>query len=142
MERKRLTESIKTAKAWGKVHLKMPIINEATGFSIEITSNGIEHSLKHDLMVDKSGKFIDLLFLIRHFKIIFKKAKFVESRLDKYGLEDKLKIHEFIYEFIYKGKTEKLQIIIKEITFSDKNILKNQFVFYNHRFMTKTIKKP
>lgn len=141
MERKRLTDSIKTAKAWAKVHLKEPIVNKSTGFPIEVTGNAIDHTMGHDLDVDKSGKFIDLLFLIKHFKTILRDAILVNTKNDKYELDESLLVHEFRYELIYKGKVEMIQILVKEYV-TNKTLMLKKRRFYNHRFVIQEIKKP
>ncbi len=134
MEKEIITKEIKEIKAWAKIHLSEPIINKETGFPIEVSQGGIEHTLNRDLFKDKSGRFFDLVSIIKKFKTILKDAKLVESRKDKYDLEDNLTIHEFEYELDYKGKSEKIQIIVKEFVHGKAVIIKKR-LFYNHRFM-------
>lgn len=141
MERKRLTDSIKTAKAWAKVHLKEPIINSGTGFLIEVSQAGLEHSLRHDLSADKSGRFIDLLALIRKFKTILRDAQLIETRKDKYEIDETLLVHEFQCEIKIKGKNEIVEIIVKEFT-EGKKVTTLKRIFYNHRILANEIKKP
>lgn len=134
MKTKDLSAQIKEIKDWVKVNITEPIINKETGFPIEVSQKGIEHTLNRDLFKDKSGRFLDLRDVIKKFKIILRDAKLVESRKDKYELEDNLTIHEFEFVMEYKGKIEVLQIIVKEFVHGKSIIIKKR-LFYNHRFM-------
>lgn len=140
MKREVINNHIKEAKDWASIHLNKPIKNKETGFPISVTLKGIDHTLKHDLFVDKSGRFMDLLSLIKKFKIILKDAKKHETRADKYG-DLRVLIHEFRYSIILKGIEENLQIIVKELITDEKKMIGDKS-FYNHRFIVDEIKKP
>lgn len=140
MKANRLKKTIKTAKAWAKVHLKEPIINNATGFPIEVSCKGLDHSLIHDLIVDKSGRFVDLLSLVRKFKTILRDADFGNTEFNKHTDND-VKFHKFYYQTKIKECSETLEIVVKEVI-EGKKVMIKKWLFYNHRFDIEDIKKP
>ena len=131
---------VKTAKEYAKVHLKEPIINKATGWPIEIPLSGLEHSLKHDMFSDKSGRIVELLYLVRKFKILLKDATLTESVFDKKNREDIFMIHKFKVQITIKEVNENVEIVVREII--DKKKMINRKLFYNHRFIVQEIKNP
>lgn len=120
--------------------MKEPIINKATGWPIEIPLSGLEHSLKHDMFSDKSGRIVDLLYLVRKFKILLKDATLTESVFDKKNREDIFMIHKFKVQITIKEVNENVEIVVREII--DKKKMINRKLFYNHRFIVQEIKNP
>jgi hypothetical protein len=141
MKTSRLLKSIKTAKEWTKVHLKDPIINKETGFPIEVLPNHIDHTLGHDLFKDKSGRFVDLLSLVRKLKSILKEANLIEKRKDKYNDETDINVYVFRVSVTIKEVSEELEIIVKEKVDEKKKVINKRW-FYNHKFILEEIKKP
>lgn len=139
MKKDRLENSIKTAVAYAKVHLANEIKNKETGWYIDVNANGIKHTLGYDLNKNKSGRFIDLLFLVRKLKTIISDATLIETRNDRYGKNSNLIVHEFKYEIEYKGNLETIEIIIHEHINYDKTMRKNNKSFYNHKFVIEKV---
>ena len=142
MKTDRLKQSIRTAKAWAKVHLKEPIINKETGWPIEVGMIGLEHTLKHDLFVRKSGRYIDLFSLVRKFGAILKNAEFICTESDRYDEFNTVLKHKFKALVEIKGETEELEVVIKEVTDKQNKKMVNKKLFYNHKFLLEEIKKP
>jgi hypothetical protein len=139
MKNDRLKQSIKTAKAWAKVHLKDPIVNKETGWPIEVSITGIDHTLVYDLRVERSGRYIDLLSLVRKLKPILRDMHTATEVPNKHG-ENGVIIHKFQYQTEIKGNVENLEIVVKE-TITDKKLMIKRRMFYNHKFVIEDIKK-
>ena len=141
MKTDRLKQSIRTAKAWAKVHLKEPIINKETGWPIEVGMNGIEHSLSFDLWNNKSGRFVDLLSLVRKLKTMIRDAILFEKHSDKYEENEALTVYRFRCSVMIKGEENEVEIIVKEFI-ENKKLLVKKRLYYNHKFVIDQIKKP
>jgi len=141
MKTDRLKQSIRTAKAWAKVHLKEPIINKETGWPIEVGMNGIEHSLSFDLWNNKSGRYTELLSMVRKLKTMIRDATLFEKHSDKYKENEALTVYRFRCSVTIKGEENEVEIIVKEFI-ENKKLLVKKRLYYNHKFVIDQIKKP
>jgi hypothetical protein len=122
--------------------LKDPIVNKETGWPIEVGMIGIDHTLKHDLFVRKSGRYIDLFSLVRKLGTILRNAEFIRTETDRYDELNTVLKHKFKATVEIKGESEDLEIVIKEITDKQNKKMLKRKLFYNHKFLLEEIKKP
>lgn len=120
---------ITALKAYVRRNLKTPVINKATGFPIEVSVNGIEHSMKYELFTEKKGNAIPLAKFVLKFKTVFRDMVYEGAEPDKKQRDGIIAIHVFSY----KSTWGDIEIIVREIV-GDRKIMKNKNLFYNHKF--------